>query len=65
MTILFLIASLFCGYFLFGDSSTDYYRNIGFIFVNVLSAFYRGSLDKNDFDPNSNRYASTNTGFIK
>jgi hypothetical protein len=65
MTIIFLIATLFCGYFLFGDYATDSYKNIGFIFVNVLSAFFRGSLDKNDFDQGSNRYSNTNEGFFK
>ncbi len=59
------MATLFCGYFMFGDNATDIYKNVSFIFVNVLSAFYRGSLDKNDFDKNSNRYSETITGFFE
>jgi hypothetical protein len=63
--MIFLLATLFCGYFLFGDYATDYYKNMGFTWVNILSAFYRGSLDKSDFDDQSNRYATSNTGFFK
>ncbi len=56
---------MFSGYFIFGDNATDIYKNLGFILVNVLSASYRGSLDKIDFDISSDRHAKFNTGFFK
>ena len=32
-----------------------YYRDYKFIFLKILSMFYRGSIDNGDFDDNINR----------
>jgi hypothetical protein len=64
-TILFGAASLFIAYFIFGTYAIPYYKNLDFMFVNILTAIFRGSMDKIDFDPMTDRHSGEVNGFAK
>jgi hypothetical protein len=44
----FIMYSMFFCYFMFGDSIYSYYRNLSFIFLKLLSSFFRGTIDNVD-----------------
>jgi hypothetical protein len=44
----FIMYSMFFCYFMFGDSVYPYYRNLSFIFLKLLSSFFRGTIDNVD-----------------
>jgi hypothetical protein len=50
---------------MFGDYSVPYYKNVDFMFVNTLTAVFRGSMDKIDYDPTADRHKITTSGFAR
>ena len=51
----FVLYSNYIVYLIWGDFHMFYYRDYKFIFLKILSMFYRGSIDNGDFDDNINR----------
>jgi hypothetical protein len=50
VSLVFLLWSTFIAYELIGDFSFFYYRELKFVFLKVLGAFYRGTTDNIDYD---------------
>ena len=57
--VLFIVYSNYIAFFIWGDFHMFYYKDYKFIFLKILSMFYRGSIDNSDFDDSINRYKLT------
>ena len=42
-----------------GDSVLTYYRDFAFVFLKVVQAFFRGSIDNVDHESSSDKYSSS------
>lgn len=60
-TFVFILLSFFYAYFAYGDNIMYYYKTYAFIFIKIITSFYRGTSDNIDYDHALDRNTDDNS----